>query len=202
MRRGGAPEPAEKPRGPTWAAAPTKNCPPRGGGRDTLPKPRREGARHDPGDGPALTPQEPRGRGGRPGLERADGEPAVYEGSGRGPPRQAEAGGGGGKRPQDDERPHPERAPKGPGPDRGPRARGGRAEGQAEGPSTAAPRGQDQRGRPPGGIGVGRIAITGTASFLGSRLLRRLVASHDPDSADSRDIVAPPASAPRVRRHV
>jgi UDP-glucose 4-epimerase len=49
---------------------------------------------------------------------------------------------------------------------------------------------------------VGRVAITGTSSFLGSRVLRSLVASHQADSVLAVDIVAPPANLPGVRYHM
>jgi UDP-glucose 4-epimerase len=46
---------------------------------------------------------------------------------------------------------------------------------------------------------MGRIAITGTASFLGSRLLRRLVEQHGGDGVVAVDITPPPAALPGVR---
>ncbi|HXB57071.1 MAG TPA: NAD-dependent epimerase/dehydratase family protein [Vicinamibacteria bacterium] len=49
---------------------------------------------------------------------------------------------------------------------------------------------------------MGRIALTGTSSFLGSRVLRRLVAARDPDSVLAVDVAAPPASVPGVRYHM
>jgi UDP-glucose 4-epimerase len=41
---------------------------------------------------------------------------------------------------------------------------------------------------------MGRVAITGTASFLGSRLLRRLVVRHGGDQVVAVDIAPPPAA--------
>jgi UDP-glucose 4-epimerase len=41
---------------------------------------------------------------------------------------------------------------------------------------------------------MGRIAITGIASFLGARLLRRLVEAHGPDAMLAIDIAPPPAT--------
>ena len=49
---------------------------------------------------------------------------------------------------------------------------------------------------------MGRIAITGTSSFLGSRLLRRLVESGRPDAIVSVDIASPPATLHGVRRRL
>ncbi|MGE0453829.1 MAG: NAD-dependent epimerase/dehydratase family protein [Vicinamibacteria bacterium] len=46
---------------------------------------------------------------------------------------------------------------------------------------------------------MGRIAITGTASFLGARLLRRLVDARGPDAVLAVDIAAPPATLAGVR---
>lgn len=40
----------------------------------------------------------------------------------------------------------------------------------------------------------GRTAVTGTASFLGSRILRRLAERQEPDSLLSLDLAAPPAA--------
>jgi UDP-glucose 4-epimerase len=47
---------------------------------------------------------------------------------------------------------------------------------------------------------VGRVAITGIASFLGGRLLRRLVAERGGDAVVAVDVAAPPSSLP-VRHH-
>lgn len=41
---------------------------------------------------------------------------------------------------------------------------------------------------------MGRIALTGTASFLGARLLRRLAETRDPDHIVAFDIAPPPAA--------
>ena len=49
---------------------------------------------------------------------------------------------------------------------------------------------------------MGRIALTGTSSFLGSRVLRRLAASRHPGSVLAVDVAAPPASVPGVRYHM
>jgi UDP-glucose 4-epimerase len=46
---------------------------------------------------------------------------------------------------------------------------------------------------------MGRVAITGTASFLGSRLLRRLVEKHGGDQVVAVDITPPPAALLGVR---
>jgi UDP-glucose 4-epimerase len=48
----------------------------------------------------------------------------------------------------------------------------------------------------------GRIALTGAASCLGSRLLRRLVEQRGADDVVVIDVARPPASARRVRHHV
>lgn len=47
---------------------------------------------------------------------------------------------------------------------------------------------------------MGRIAVTGTASFLGSRLVRRLVERHGADRVVAIDIAAPPGTL-GVRHH-
>lgn len=49
---------------------------------------------------------------------------------------------------------------------------------------------------------MGRLAITGTSSFLGSRLLRRLVEARDPDSLVAIDIASPPATLDGVRHRM
>jgi UDP-glucose 4-epimerase len=49
---------------------------------------------------------------------------------------------------------------------------------------------------------MGRIAITGTSSFLGSRILRRLVDQRDPDSVLAVDIASPPATLAGVRHRM
>jgi UDP-glucose 4-epimerase len=49
---------------------------------------------------------------------------------------------------------------------------------------------------------VRRIALTGTASFLGSRLLRQLVASHGADGVLAVDITAPPTTLQGVRHRM
>jgi UDP-glucose 4-epimerase len=49
---------------------------------------------------------------------------------------------------------------------------------------------------------LGRIAITGTSSFLGLRLLRRLVETRGPDSVVAVDVAAPPATLHGVRRRL
>ena len=49
---------------------------------------------------------------------------------------------------------------------------------------------------------MGRIAITGTSSFLGAALLRRLVESHGADQVVSVDIASPPATLHGVRRRL
>jgi UDP-glucose 4-epimerase len=46
---------------------------------------------------------------------------------------------------------------------------------------------------------MGRIAITGTASFIGARLLRRLVETRGADAVVAVDISAPPATLAGVR---
>jgi len=48
---------------------------------------------------------------------------------------------------------------------------------------------------------MGRIALTGTASFLGARLLRRLVERHGPDGVVAMDIAHPPPGLSVVRFH-
>jgi len=49
---------------------------------------------------------------------------------------------------------------------------------------------------------VGRIAVTGTASFVGSRLLRRLVEARGGDAVVALDVASPPAALPvRHRAH-
>ncbi len=47
---------------------------------------------------------------------------------------------------------------------------------------------------------MGRLAITGSASFLGARLLRRLAESRGPENVVAIDVAAPPAAVP-VRHH-
>ena len=80
------------------------------------------------------------GRGGpHPGLRRADVEPALREGDGRCDAREGEARGGEWDGPQADERADPLGAQAGALPNRVPRARGGRPQGEGEGPP-AAPR--------------------------------------------------------------
>lgn len=49
---------------------------------------------------------------------------------------------------------------------------------------------------------MGRIAVTGTSSFLGSRILRRLVDQRDPDSVLAVDIASPPATLHGVRHRM
>jgi UDP-glucose 4-epimerase len=49
---------------------------------------------------------------------------------------------------------------------------------------------------------MSRLAITGAASFLGARLLRRLTESREPDSVVVVDVAAPPASLRGVRHHL
>jgi UDP-glucose 4-epimerase len=46
---------------------------------------------------------------------------------------------------------------------------------------------------------VGRIAVTGTASFLGARVLRRLVQARGADAVLAVDITSPPAALREVR---
>jgi UDP-glucose 4-epimerase len=46
---------------------------------------------------------------------------------------------------------------------------------------------------------MARIAVTGTESFLGSRLLRRLVETRGPDAVVAVDVAAPPATLAGVR---
>lgn len=46
---------------------------------------------------------------------------------------------------------------------------------------------------------MGRIAVTGTASFLGSRVLRRLVEARGPDEVVTVDIAPPPKTLTGVR---
>jgi UDP-glucose 4-epimerase len=52
------------------------------------------------------------------------------------------------------------------------------------------------------GEGVGRIAITGTSSFLGGRLLRRLVERRGADAVVTLDIASPPSTLHGVRRRL
>ncbi len=49
---------------------------------------------------------------------------------------------------------------------------------------------------------MGRIAVTGTSSFLGSRILRRLVDARGADSVVTVDIAAPPAALRGVRHQM
>ena len=49
---------------------------------------------------------------------------------------------------------------------------------------------------------MGRIAVTGTSSFLGARILRRLVDQRDPDSVLAVDIASPPATLAGVRHRM
>ena len=49
---------------------------------------------------------------------------------------------------------------------------------------------------------MARIAITGTASFLGGRLLRRLVAAHGADRVLAVDITSPPTTLHGVRHRM
>ena len=49
---------------------------------------------------------------------------------------------------------------------------------------------------------MGRIAITGTSSFLGLRLLRRLVEARGPDAVVAIDVAAPPATLHGARRRL
>ena len=49
---------------------------------------------------------------------------------------------------------------------------------------------------------MGRIAITGTSSFLGGALLRRLVEEHGADEVVSVDVASPPATLHGVRRRL
>ena len=49
---------------------------------------------------------------------------------------------------------------------------------------------------------MGRLAITGTASFLGSRLLRRLVEARGGDAVVAVDIASPPATLDVRHREV
>jgi UDP-glucose 4-epimerase len=51
-------------------------------------------------------------------------------------------------------------------------------------------------------MGAGRIAVTGTSSFLGGRLLRRLMEGRGADSVVALDIASPPASLHGVRRRL
>jgi UDP-glucose 4-epimerase len=51
-------------------------------------------------------------------------------------------------------------------------------------------------------VTVGRIAMTGAASFLGSRLLRRLVESRGPQSVVVVDVAHPPAALHEVRYRI
>jgi UDP-glucose 4-epimerase len=46
---------------------------------------------------------------------------------------------------------------------------------------------------------MGRVALTGTSSFLGSRILRRLVERLGPDAVVALDIASPPATLEGVR---
>jgi len=49
---------------------------------------------------------------------------------------------------------------------------------------------------------VSRVAVTGTASFLGSRVLRRLVERDGPDAVVAVDIASPPATLHGVRHRM
>jgi UDP-glucose 4-epimerase len=49
---------------------------------------------------------------------------------------------------------------------------------------------------------MGRIAITGTASYLGARVLRRLVDARGPDAVVAFDIAPPPATLQGVRHRM
>jgi UDP-glucose 4-epimerase len=49
---------------------------------------------------------------------------------------------------------------------------------------------------------MGRIAVTGTSSFLGGALLRRLVERHGADQVVSVDVASPPATLHGVRRRL
>jgi UDP-glucose 4-epimerase len=49
---------------------------------------------------------------------------------------------------------------------------------------------------------VGRIAVTGTSSFLGARLLRRLIEDRGTDAVVSIDLAAPPATLHGARRRL
>ena len=49
---------------------------------------------------------------------------------------------------------------------------------------------------------MGRIAITGTSSFLGGALLRRLVERHGADGVVAVDVASPPATLHGVRRRL
>jgi len=49
---------------------------------------------------------------------------------------------------------------------------------------------------------MARIAVTGTSSFLGSRILRRLADQRDPDSVLAVDIASPPATLHGVRHRM
>jgi UDP-glucose 4-epimerase len=49
---------------------------------------------------------------------------------------------------------------------------------------------------------VGRIAVTGTASFLGARLLRRLVEARGADAVVAVDVAPPPATLEGVRHRM
>jgi len=49
---------------------------------------------------------------------------------------------------------------------------------------------------------VGRLAVTGTASYLGSRVLRRLVDTRGPDAVVAFDIAPPPATLQGVRHRL
>jgi UDP-glucose 4-epimerase len=51
-------------------------------------------------------------------------------------------------------------------------------------------------------VGTGRIAITGTSSFLGGALLRRLLERHGTDGVVAVDIASPPATLHGVRRRL
>jgi UDP-glucose 4-epimerase len=60
----------------------------------------------------------------------------------------------------------------------------------------------DGDGMTSGTVRRGRIALTGAASCLGSRLLRRLVEQRGADDVVVIDVARPPASARRVRHHL
>ena len=49
---------------------------------------------------------------------------------------------------------------------------------------------------------MARIAVTGTSSFLGARILRRLAEERDPDSVVAVDIAAPPVTLQGVRHEM
>ena len=80
---------------------------------------------------------------------------------------------------------------------------GAEGEGAGQGPGAAAPDGAESRPPRRASRDAWRGSrITGTASFLGGRLLRRLVAAHGPDAVLAVDITPPPTTLHGVRHRM